>query len=565
MRSLFTLLIVIVCNATIFSQTLPSFEKKILKDPDGNIFWPLSMPVNMQLTWPDSKEVISLTNVKDASMKAFANPMKWDGHGIHYIKHSENTNSAVPEREISFPVYVDGISPVTTFTLKGSPYLASGKVYFGKDLSGSLKATDEMSGVASTHISTNSADYILNQSEISFSEENEYVIKYLSADRVGNSEEPKSKGFIVDTSSPLTAHQTNIDHLDDKILSPRTVITLSATDKLSGVKKTEFFLDSNNPVAGLKVTLGNANDGEHVLNFSSLDHVGNKEVVNQHPFYLDAIAPVVSSSFEGNIFKSKGRVYIAKATTIQFTASDNKAGVKEIAYSINDAAAKLYETPFKLPQKQGSFTVKFKGTDLVNNKGPMATNDDMDDIFLDDTAPSISHLVGLPKVFTRDTLFITKESSITLKSIDLESGSANIDYKIDAGASTLFEQPFLVANEGKHSVGYTGYDNVKNSASKEFLFIVDNTPPEIFWHTSLSSIATENGHPVFASGTSFYLAATDKVVGTKAIYYTLNKAAEVISAQPLRITAKGNYTLKIRAVDYLNNQIISDDITFVVK
>ena len=557
-----------------FAQEQPSFPKKTIKDPNGNVYWPLSLPVYVQLSsLPDAKDAIMLSNVKEANMKDYAHPMKWDGHGIHYIRHIDNENEKLHKNEISFPVYVDGINPVTTITFQGAPQFLVTKLFFGKNLSGTLQAIDEMSGVEGIYKSVNGATYDISNTLLNFSEEKEYTIKYFSVDRTGNAEEPKTKIFTIDITAPASTYQVNIDHLEGKILSPRTNLTLSSSDNLSGVKKTEYYFDENKPATySGKTNSGSLADGDHVLTFFSTDNVSNGEEPKQFSFYMDTKAPEVSSAFDANFFKApNGRMYIAKATTIQLSATDNKAGVKEIYYTINSGAEQLFSSAFTLPQKQGSYSVKFKGIDNVNNKGTLISNDQLSNIFLDDTPPTLSHQIDNPKVFTRDTLFITKDAAISLSSVDQESGSAKIDYTIDGASSGVYAAAFQVSSEGKHTVSYTGTDNVNNRASKNFIFIVDNTAPEIFWHMSLDKIGTQKLNsksgelPLYASGTSLYLAATDKVVGTKGITYSLNGQGEIPYSQPIKMNIKGVYSLKIKAVDYLGNQNVSDVIEFVIQ
>ena len=75
------------------AQDQPTFEKKTVKDENGNVYWPLSLPVYVQLSsLPDAKDAVMLSNVKEGHMKNFAHPMKWDGHGTHYIRHVDNEN-----------------------------------------------------------------------------------------------------------------------------------------------------------------------------------------------------------------------------------------------------------------------------------------------------------------------------------------------------------------------------------------------------------------------------------------------------------------------------------------
>jgi hypothetical protein len=228
-----------------YSQDQPVFEPKIIKDADGSIYWPLSLPVYVQLSsQPEGKEAVPLTKVKEEDMKEFGLPMKWDGPGIHYMRHFDKLNNKLIEKEIDYPVNVDGQAPITSLQLQGAPFYLSSKQYFGKGLKGMLTANDDMAKVASTQYSINGAAFSEYKSELTFGEEKEYKVKFLSADRVGNTEEIKAKEFIVDITSPITKHSAAIDQLEEKILSPRTLITLTSSDNLSGVKKTIYAFDS---------------------------------------------------------------------------------------------------------------------------------------------------------------------------------------------------------------------------------------------------------------------------------------------------------------------------------
>ena len=549
------------------SQERPVFELKVIKDPDGTVYWPLALPVYVQLSpQPEGKEAVALTKVKEENMKEFGLPMKWDGPGIHYLRHFDKLNNKLAEKEIDYPVNVDGQAPTTTLKLQGAPFYSSNKHYYGKGLKGLISATDDMAKVASTQFSINGAAFTEYIAELAFNEEREYLIKYLSADRVGNAEETKSKEFTVDLTAPVTKHSAATDQLEEKILSPRTLITLVSVDNLSGVKKTVYSFDNNKPSLYFsKISPALLTDGEHILNYSSTDRVSNEESNQPYSFYLDKIAPVVTSTIDANFVKVNGIMYVAKASTIQLSATDNKAGVKDVFYSVNGGVETIYNTAFKLPQKQGQYVVKYRGVDKVNNKGPFVTDDNLGNIFLDDTAPTISHEISSPKVFTRDTLFITKDSKITLKSIDYQSGSARIDYQLDKSANETYANPIQLVADGKHTVSYTGYDRVNNSKTKDFLVVVDNIAPKVFYFFSLEKIGGGTRQPFYPVGTRIYLAATDNVVGTKAIMYKLNSQPESLYNQPIVLLNKGSHILKVKATDALGNQSAEEIIEFFVK
>jgi hypothetical protein len=407
---------------------------------------------------------------------------------------------------------------------------------------------------------------------VPLSEEKEYTVKYFSVDNVGNVEQPKWATFTVDFTAPVSSHDVSGAHLDGQILSPRALITLTPRDEASGVKKTEYFFDGGKPLPyTTKISTAALTDGEHTLTYYSSDNVGNAESPRTFTFYLDSKGPEVKSSFDADFAVSGGRSYASTSTQIALEATDNKAGVKQLFYSINGAPEKVYTAPFALPAKQGTYSIRYRAVDQVGNVGATVTDKQVSTIYIDDTPPVVTHSVSMPKVFTRDTLFVTDKTLFTIKSFDAESGGAIVDYKIDNSVETTYETPFAVFAEGKHSLSYSGTDLVNNSAVKTAFFVVDNTAPEIFMHTSLEKIGTqklvskEQEIPIYAAGTSFYMAATDKAVGTKAIYFSLNQQPEILYTQPVKFMTKGVHSLKIKAVDFLGNVRTQDTIEFAVQ
>lgn len=568
MRLLFSTLAGLCLVISAFSQDQPAFEKKPFKDPEGNLFWPLSLPVYLQLsTSPNSTDGVMLAEAKETS-----HPMKWDGHGKHYIKHDDSKSSKSSESTVSFPVNVDGIAPVAALELLGAPRHAGDKIYFGKSLTLFVKGKDEMSGLDGVYLSINQAPFTRLSSPIQLTDEKEYQVQYFAVDKVGNAGQSKSASFTVDLTPPVSSHEVSGSHLDGQILSPRAFISLIGRDEASGIKKTEYFFDGQKPVLyGTKISLAGLGDGEHTLTYYSLDHVGNIESPKKFTFYLDAEGPQVMSSFDANFAVSEGRSYVNKGTLVSLEATDNKSGVKQLFYSINGSAEQLYTAPFALPVKQGAYSIRYRAVDQLGNHGVTFTNSQISTIYIDDKPPVVTHSVSTPKIFTRDTLFVTDKTLFTLKSFDAESGGAIVDYKLDNASEVTYESPFSIPAEGKHSISYSGTDLVNNSAVKTAFLVVDNSAPEIFMHTSLEKIGTqklvakEQDIPIYASGTSFYMAATDNSVGTKAIYYSLNQHAEVLYTQPVKLVTKGVHALKIRAVDYLGNVRTLETIEFVVQ
>ncbi len=544
----------------VVAQQQPTYEKKTFRDELGNLYWNLSLPVYLQISFSaEMKDPQALTNVKTPEMKKYANPIYFDGHGSHFIRHMDY-ESPVAEREIAFAVNVDGFAPKTFLTLLDAPVFFNAKLFYGKNLRGTLSATDEMSGVETTQQSINGAAYSNYTGAMALAQEGDYSVKFYSVDRVGNVGIVQAKEFIVDLTAPQSGHAVSIDHLNGTILSPRSRLKLSSVDQLSGVKSIKFKVNDGKEATYInELAFVGLPDGEHTIKYAATDQVNNTEEAKQFNFYYDATPPEVTSSFNGDFIVNETKSFMGKSATFSLTAIDNKAGVKEIYYSLNGGEQKLYASEVSLP-KQGAYTVKFKSIDAVNNQTIWKTNSELKNVFVDDTPPAISHSFNGPKYFTRDTVFITKETFVQLFAIDNESGVLNIEYQADTKAMQSYSAPFTQTDEGFHAVKFIGIDQVKNAKSETFIFIVDNSGPEIFYHMSLDKIGTQKLEqksveiPVYASSTSFYLAATDKLVGTKAIYYQIDTAPEVLYTTPVKLLQKGLHVIKIRAVDNLGNQ-----------
>ena len=550
----------------------PTHEKKTFQDAENNIYWQVDLPVYINIsTGPAEKgDHYQMKNVKSASMETHANPMYFDGHGEHYIRHHDYENR-IPEKEVAFKVYVDGLSPNTQIKYSGAPmYLSKGAMYYGKGLTGVLTAQDQMSGLDQILYSINGADYKTYSASISFPEEKSYTHQYYSVDKVGNVEKEHMDEFIVDLTAPETSYDLSGKRLEN-IFSSKVLVRLQATDKLSGVKMISWKLDGgDDDLYDSPIKLAYLDDGTHTLTYSSVDQVSNEEVAKKLEFYLDKIAPVVKSKIEGDVFRGNGKTYISGRTLISLTATDNKAGVESISYRINGKNEKIYGDPFKIEGYQGPYKIDYRGLDKVDNRGLHASDDDLGNLFLDLTPPTVDHEYEGPKFETRDTTFITSETLVKIIANDHQSGIKTLNYKLDE-TETAFEKPFQVKEDGLHDVLYYAIDQVNNRAENDFFFIVDNIGPEIFHHFSMKEIGMakmddEGGDiPIYSPHNLLYLAATDNAVGTNQIYYSLDEENEKLYAGPIKYLRKGYHTLIVRAVDYLGNETTSEKIHFMIK
>jgi large repetitive protein len=150
------------------------------------------------------------------------------------------------------------------------------------------------------------------------------------------------------------------------------------------------------------------------------------------------------------------------------------------------------------------------------------------------------------------TLFVNSKVQFRLFSSD-DFAMDKIEYKIDEGAVTVFENPFSIEAEGPHSIKYYGLDKVGNKeAEKAYSVVVDNTGPVIV--VASSAPVKKIGDKIyFSKNTLFSINANDALSGVNKIEYTTDGTTYQEYAAPFSMPAKDVVNLKIKSVDNVDN------------
>lgn len=537
----------------------PSYEN-IVYQSDGKTYVQKSLPVYLKFSvTPDGKNY-DLTSQRHPSD---ANPMYLDTEGINYIRShwavDPATGKAVsPQREVQMELYADGMAPRTRHSFSGAPkYTSGGTVYFGKGLNFTLSSIDGVSGVKETKYALN-GNYTSYGSSVAANKEGANTLYYYSADNVGNSETTRSSAFTVDLTAPTSSHAIDGIVYNNNILAPSTRFKLSSNDNLAGVKGTYYSFDGGSDrYYGSNITMAGLNDGEHTLHYYAIDNVKNEASKKTFEFYLDKIAPEVSSSIVGDQYKGR-YTYVSARTKFDLKATDNKAGVKNIYYRIDGGERYTYSNQFNFPNELGTHQVKFDANDNVEN---LSANQYVT-VFVDNKKPTTAIDYGRPQFFHRDTLFINKTTPIKLIARDAHSGVKSTMYAVDGGSMKSYSQ-FNINAEGYHTVTFKSTDKVNNEEqTKSSNVFVDNTAPEIFVNFSIDPIGSKKGLKVYPEYVRMYIGATDKHVGTARILYAIDDEPlrDYSSAQTLdlsevsRLRKNKKYAVKVVSRDKLGNE-----------
>ena len=539
-------------------------EKKVYRSPDGKLYLNKDLPIFFSIATSANDNAKKYLLYPSEGSKPYANPMYLDTEGYNTFRSPSKVDTVTkkviyPLEDIIYEIYSDSKAPVTKFSFENKKYFKSENIhYFGEIINVKLNPTDATSGVEKTYYSINGEAFKELINNISLDKELLYKIKYYSVDNVGNAETPKLITIKIDLTSPVTKLTVNPDLYND-IISPRSKIQLESSDENSKIKKTVFsinegtFYNYHKPIviSGLK-------EGEHTITYYSIDNAGNEENKKDYKFYLDKTAPMMVDELIGNTFIANGKEYSSGRSKVKLTAMDNKAGVKEIRYSINNGEFIEYTKPFYLA-KSGKLNIKIFVIDNVNNQIIRSIITNKSNIsYVDLSGPTLGHYFQGANFKGKDTTFITKDTKIKLSAKDNAAGSKRIEYSIDNKEVIEYTKSFTIGDEGQHSITYTGYDNVDNTSTNTFICVEDNTGPEIFFRFSMLSdkATTIDGQKfnVYPNHVVLFLSSTDSSVGFDRISYSVNGGTK----KPYTSLIKGfsinrKYNIKVTSVDKLGN------------
>jgi len=538
--------------------------------PEGKLYIQKNLPVFLWLsTSPDKNS--DKQRLKSVMSANYTNPMYFDAEGYNSLRSPSavdtNTKKTVyPLRDIVFEVYADSAAPVTKIDYgKTTHYISEGKVHLGGDTQVSLSATDALSGVENIYYSLDGAPFKPYTAPISLSEEREYILKYYSVDNVGNVERLLEHKLVYHKTAPITKLDIKGDKYED-ILSGRSRIELETENGASIPSKIYYSLDSGrfntytSPIATALIT-----QGEHTIQYYAMDKVGNQEEKHSYTFYVDIAPPTIIEEIVGNSFLSNGKEYSSGKAQLKLTSFDNKSGIKEVRYSINNGEYKLYEKPVFMTQTSGNLVIKSFAVDNVNNRSNSQTANDRTTIpYIDLTGPELSHTYLGPEFRTRDTVFINNKTKIVLKGSDSESGISQIQYTLNGGDPKDYISAFTIERDGYNIIDYTGFDNVGNTSSKSFGFKLDNTGPEISFMFGTSPLRIENSISVYPSYTVLFITATDKIVGFQHMTISINNGVAQEYQGIIKNFPKGNNKIRVTAYDKLNNAQTLD-LQFIIE
>lgn len=522
----------------------------------------------------------------DSSVK-YTNPMYFDTEGYNSVRTPSAVDTSskkviYPEQDIIFDVYADGLPPISKALINAkNSRVIEGKNYYGGNTEIKISSKDEVSGITSIYYSLNGEVFKEYKEPLVTFKEGENSLKYYATDKVGNREEVQIKTLYIDNTPPKTDYEI-VGLLSDNYVAPDAIIKLKSTDNLSGVKSIYYKIGDGNFLKYINaIPVTSIKSEKDQVSFYAEDNLGNTEnaaviggksgniqvqgasdnVVFE--FYVDKDPPAVKIEIEGDQFTGKSK-YISKRTNIKVLADDEKSGLDKILYGTNQSPIdKVYQSVINL-ESNGLTTLRVKAVDFVGNTSPTLTNQ-----FVCDNNPPVSAIaIGSPKYKSRDTLFISAKTQVTVSAADDLSGVSGSNYKIGNNEAFAYTKSFRIEESGFKLITYYSTDKVNNvEANKTIELFVDNIAPVLHNQFSVESIGIKNvrdeKYTIYPSNAMLYIAATDASSGVGTIEYKINNG-QTLTANPITGLKPGNYLIEVFAYDVLGNRS-STEIKFSIE
>ncbi|MFH1471580.1 MAG: hypothetical protein ABIF85_01655 [Nanoarchaeota archaeon] len=288
-------------------------------------------------------------------------------------------------------------------------------------------------------------------------------------------------------------------------------------------------------------------DSCHLIEYYSVDNLGNEETVKKQCVFVDNTPPVVSKTVgepkkDGSNFGAHW--LINSSTPITLTCTDPQPhpvnhNVITYRYFVDGTLKKDWTVipsgqPFTFPE-ESNHTLEYKCADALGNTGQTFTEVDI----VDNTPPAINMTIGQPQVgecpaddngdkcYIRDNTTLPG-TPVTFNVTDTgvhKTGINRCDWSYtvngqEVNDDTEYKFPFNITfpEDSTHVLTVKCYDNIGNMNQTVQTFLVDSIPPVT--NKTYGMPYKKYGYSEWInSSTPVYLNATDAKVGVDKLYW----------------------------------------------
>jgi parallel beta-helix repeat protein len=298
--------------------------------PNGGNGWYISA-VTVTLSATDEYSGVGSTwyKIDTGSWQLYTVPFIVSSSGEHTIQYFSYDTAGNIEDAYSIEVNIDTIPPVTEHEFHG---LLGEEGWFVTNVTVTLSAEDELSGVNYTEYKLDTGNWIVYSGSFIVTENGNHTLYYYSVDLAGMTEQTNEATFRIDhdTKPPTTIHHFDGIMGNNDWFTSNVIVTLTTIDiSPSGVNHTYYKLDDDIEWIEYTQPFSVTEDSAHVLYYYSVDMVGNEEDVNTVTLKIDKTIPSITLTVTPeNLLRTRW--------LLNATVSDTPSGVTEVEFYVDD-------------------------------------------------------------------------------------------------------------------------------------------------------------------------------------------------------------------------------------
>ena len=382
--------------------------------------------------------------------------------------------------------------------------------WINKDFAVVLTAEDDKSGVDKTFYSLDGVDF-LESANFIISESGSQKISFYSTDLAGNVEEAQTAQVNIDKTAPETSSNANSNWHQE------FTVQLKAEDEQSGVKGTFYSLNGSEFTEGDSIVVNE--EGVNTVSFYSTDVAGNEEEVKTAEVKIDRTAPETVSNADGEWHAE---------FAMEFTASDDKAGVETTFYSVDSAP--FTEGSNVVITEDGVNTIEFYSVDKAGNTEAVETAE----VNIDKSAPET--------VSNADSEW-HQEFAMELTATDDKSAVAKTFYSIN-GSEFAEGSSFTVDQDGINEISFYSVNGAGGTEEVKTVEVkIDRKAPE----------TESNESAEWKQEAVIEFSAIDTQSGLENTFYSVN-GSEFVEGTTVTVTEAGVNQVSYYSTDKVGNK-----------
>ncbi len=265
----------------------------------------------------------------------------------------------------------------------------------------------------------------------------------------------------------------------------------------------------------------------------------------------------VSSGQEMRIYNDGIIDYVPMTASFVLSADDFESSLKEIQYSVDGSALKIYDGPISF-STEGRHVIVYRAIDKTDN----ISSEQIYSVIVDGTPPDGIASVDGPLFVDKNKIYISTKSAIVLWAEDNLSGVDTIYVSLDGGEYMAYTNPVIIDQEGYHRADAYAVDNVGNkTADFKVEGYVDNSPPVVQIEPK-NRFVVVNGKNYTNRFNEYKVSAYDNMSGVRNILVSFDGSEYVSYTSPFMVQMSGQHILRAKAVDNLGNESDLQELTF---